>query len=317
MRKAALNTAYLLAQQDERVVFIGSDLGAGTLAGMKETLPERFFMEGIAEQNLVGMAAGMAMEGLVPFVNTIATFLTRRCFEQIAVDLCLQNLPVRLIANGGGVVYAPLGSTHLALEDIGILRALPNITILAPSDAKEMIAAVKATASVPGPVYIRLGKGGDPVIFGADETFAIGKASLKKAFAGTSDAGRRVGIISTGVMTHRCLQTVAALTGQGLDVAVLHLATLKPLDEQAIRDLAASSDLLVTVEEHCPHGGLHSAVLETLHAPTAGPLMPVGPVLRLSLPDAFPTAYGSQEQLLELAGLDPDGITRSILRAAG
>ena len=122
MRKTSLNKVYQLAQQDERVVFIGSDLSPGVLSEFKTNIPERFFMEGIAEQYIIGMAAGLAFDGFIPYINTIATFLTRRCFEQIAVDLCMHNLPVRLIASGGGLVYAPLGPTHQAIEDIGILR---------------------------------------------------------------------------------------------------------------------------------------------------------------------------------------------------
>ena len=138
MRKTSLNCINELAKQDERVLFIGSDLGTGVLEEMKRAMPERFFMEGVSEQHIIGMAAGLAMEGFIPFVNTIATFLTRRCYEQIVVDLCLHDFPVRLIANGGGAVYAPLGPTHLAVEDISIMRALPNMTVVAPCDASEM-----------------------------------------------------------------------------------------------------------------------------------------------------------------------------------
>ena len=138
MRKTCLDVVYELAKQDERVVFIGSDLGAGTLDQFRDEMPDRFFMEGVSEQNLIGMAAGLALEGFIPYVNTIATFITRRCYEQLAVDLCLHNLPVKLIANGGGLVYAPLGPTHLAIEDMAILRALPRMTVLAPCDKEEM-----------------------------------------------------------------------------------------------------------------------------------------------------------------------------------
>ena len=139
MRKTALDCVFELAKKDDRVVFIGSDLSVGVLDEMRRVLPKRFFMEGVSEQHIIGMAAGLALEGFIPYVNTIATFLTRRCYEQIALDLCLQNLPVRLIANGGGAVYAPLGPTHLAVEDLAILRALPNMTVVAPCDAAEMV----------------------------------------------------------------------------------------------------------------------------------------------------------------------------------
>ena len=155
MRKTCLDVVYELAKQDERVVFIGSDLGAGTLDQFRDEMPDRFFMEGVSEQNLIGMAAGLAMEGFIPSVNTIATFITRRCYEQLAVDLCLHNLPVKLIANGDGLVYAPLGPTHLAIEDIAILRALPRMTIFAPCDKEEMARLVSQTLDPAFPKYRR------------------------------------------------------------------------------------------------------------------------------------------------------------------
>ena len=131
MRKRSLDMVHTLARRDERVVFIGSDLSPNLLGEMKKEYPQRYYMEGIGEANVIGMAAGMAMEGFIPYVNTIATFITRRCYEQVAVDLCLHDLPVRLIGNGGGYVYAPLGPTHQAIEDIAIMRALPRMTVSA------------------------------------------------------------------------------------------------------------------------------------------------------------------------------------------
>src|SRR5437773_5061026 len=143
---------YELAKKDERIVFIGSDLGIGTLDNFRTDMPDRFFMEGVSEANVVGMAAGMALEGRIVYVNTIATFLTRRCFEQVVLDLGLHNVNVRLIANGGGVVYAPLGPTHLAIDDIAILRAVPNMTIVAPCDAEEMKRLMPLTVDHQGPM---------------------------------------------------------------------------------------------------------------------------------------------------------------------
>ena len=304
MRQAALDMVHEIARHDERVVFIGSDLGVGTLAKFRAEMPGRFFMEGVAEQNIIGVAAGLAMEGFVPYVNTIATFLTRRCFEQVAVDLCLHNLPVRLIANGGGVVYAPLGPTHLAIEDMAILRALPNMTVVAPSDAVEMRRLIPATLDHPGPVYIRLGKGGDPVVAREDESFGIGRAILKRAPG-------RVGMIATGVMTERCLRAAELLASRKISVGVLHCHTVKPLDHEAVRNFARGLHLLVTVEEHVATGGLGSAVVDSLL--TAGD--PVPAALRLSLPDAFPHHYGSQDDLLGLAGLQPEGIAERVAKA--
>src|SRR5208282_2469577 len=203
MRATCLNMVYDLAKRDNRVLFIGSDLSPGLLAGMQKEMPERYFMEGIAEANVIGMAAGMAMEGLLPYVNTIATFITRRCYEQVAIDLCLHDLPVRLIGNGGGYVYAPLGPTHEAIEDIAIMRALPNMTVVAPSDAEEMKRFMAVTPEWPHPIYIRLAKGGDEVISKPEHGFAIGQAIVLREASGGS--GKPVLIVGTGVATTQAL----------------------------------------------------------------------------------------------------------------
>src|ERR1700758_3295147 len=176
MRPTCVNKVFDLAERDPRVVYIGSDLSPDLTARMKQEMPGRAFMEGVSEAHVVGMAAGLAMEGYIPFVHTIATFITRRCYEQVALDVCLHELPVRLIGNGGGLVYAPLGPTHLAIEDIAIMRALPNMTVTAVCDAKEMVRLMNATLDWPNPIYIRLAKGGDPVVSRDENGFAIGKA---------------------------------------------------------------------------------------------------------------------------------------------
>src|ERR1043165_2811795 len=176
MRKRSLDMVHTLARRDERVVFIGSDLSPNLLGEMKKEFPSRYYMEGIAEANVIGMAAGMAMDGFIPYVNTIATFITRRCYEQVAIDLCLHDLPVRLIGNGGGLVYAPLGPTHLAIEDIAIMRALPGMTVFAACDAEEMKRFMDVSLDWPHAVYIRLAKGGDEVVSRAELGFEIGKA---------------------------------------------------------------------------------------------------------------------------------------------
>src|SRR5580692_3092119 len=195
MRQTCLNMVYDLAKRDKRVLFIGSDLSPGLLADMKKEMPERWYMEGITEANVIGMAAGFAMEGYVPFVNTIATFITRRCYEQVAVDLCLHDLPVRLISNGGGLVYAPLGPTHLAIEDLAIMRALPNMTVVAVCDADEMVRFMDVSVDWPGPIYIRLAKGGDAIVSKAENGFKIGKAiAMRKA-----TASQPVVFMTTGV----------------------------------------------------------------------------------------------------------------------
>jgi transketolase len=308
MRQTALNLVFELAKRDPRVVFIGSDLGAGVLDDMRRAMPDRFFMEGVCEANVIGMAAGLAMDGYIPYVNTIATFLTRRCYEQIAIDLCAHNLPVRLIASGGGVVYAPLGPTHLALEDIAILRALPNMTVTAPVDAEEMARLTPLTLDYPGPIYMRLAKGGDAVTSRAEAGFAIGRAIMMRPLQ--PGAAGTVLAVSTGVMSTRALQAADTLAAQGVGMGVLHMHTVKPLDEAAIIAAAAGVDMVVTIEEHTRIGGLGSAVADCLMEQGGAP-----PILRLALPDAFPDDYGTQDHLLERAGLDPAGIVRQIAAA--
>lgn len=303
MRQSALIAVHELAKRDSRVLFIGSDLGPGVLDEMKREMPDRYFMEGVSEAAIIGMSAGLAMDGYVPYVNTIATFLTRRCYEQVAIDLCLHGLPVRLLASGGGAVYAPLGPTHMALEDIAIMRALPNMTVVCPVDAPEMTRIVTATLDWPGPVYIRFGKGGDPIVSRPEAPFALGDAVSMRS-------GGDVALISTGVMTSRCLFAADELAKSGVDASVLHVHTIKPLDVSAVLKAAAESALVVTVEEHSRVGGLGSAVTDVLAE--AGIATPQ---VRLAFPDEFIGTYGSQDSVLESVGLQPKQIARSVLRA--
>ena len=181
-------------------------------------------MEGISEQHIIGMAAGMAKEGFIPYVNTIATFLTRRCFEQLAIDVCLHNLPVRLIGNGGGVVYAPLGPTHQAIEDIAIMRSLPNMTVFAVSDKVEMKKLMDATISWPYPMYIRLGRGGDEIISNKKK-FKIGKHIIYFK-------PQAITLVSTGVATQECIKVVESLKKDNIECGLIHVDTIKPCDKK-------------------------------------------------------------------------------------
>jgi transketolase len=305
MRERSLRAIHRLAASDSRVVFIGSDLGAGVLDEFRADFPDRYFMEGISEQAIIGMAAGLAMEGYVPFVNTLATFLTRRCYEQIAIDLCLQNLPVRLLGYGGGVVYAPLGPTHLAVDDMGLLRMLPNMTILAACDADEVDRAIMVSGDVPGPLYIRLAQGDDEIVSREDDGFELGRAI-------TMRPGDDALLVTTGVMTQVALHAAETLAGHGVDVGVLHVHTVKPLDRLSLTASAQRVPLVVTVEEHFLAGGFGSAVLEVLSDELGG-AMPV--VVRAGLPDAFPGGFGDQDSALERVGLSQAAIVRRVLAA--
>jgi transketolase len=309
MRAACVDMIFELARRDPRIVYIGSDLSPGIAARMKSEMPGRAFMEGVSEAHVVGMAAGLAMEGFVPFVHTIATFVTRRCYEQVAVDLCLHDLPVRLVGNGGGLVYAPLGPTHLAIEDIAIMRSLPNMAVVAVSDAVEMRQLMSCTLDWPHPIYIRLGKGGDKVIAREASGFRLGKAVVYRQSAASRIA---VLVVSTGVMTARVLEAARLLEVNKIDAGVVHVHTIKPYDETTVAELARDVGLVVTVEEHVLTGGLGDATSDALSR-RLGRWAP--PVLRLGIPDAFAAHYGSQDDLLHSYGLQPESIAETI-RAA-
>jgi transketolase len=312
MRQTCLNMVYELAKADDRVVFVGSDLSPGLLAGMKKEFPDRWYMEGVSEQNLIGMAAGMALDGAIPYVNTIATFITRRCYEQVAVDLCLHDLPVRLIANGGGLVYAPLGPTHEAIEDIAIMRALPNMTVVAPADAEEMKRFMAVSVDWPHPIYIRLGKGGDEIVTRPEHGFTIGRAILlREALGGKSEP---VLLIGTGVATTQALRAAEMLATDGIACHVLHVPTVKPLDVPLIEKLARGARLVVTVEEHTVIGGLGSAVTDALVERLDGQ---VPRMRRIGIPDVFAKDYGSQEWLMQTFGIDAPNIAEVVRKASG
>lgn len=307
MRKTCLDMVYQLAKRDGRIFFIGSDLGIGTLQQFKEEMPDRFFMEGISEANIIGMAAGLAMEGKIPYVNTIATFLTRRCFEQITVDLCLHNANVRLIGSGGGLVYAPLGPTHEAIEDLAILRAIPNMTIVAPADADEMRRLMPLTVDHKGPIYIRLAKGFDPIVTSDVVPFEIGKAIPMRS-------GSDALIISTGVMLKNGLDAASILARQGIEAAVLHVHTIKPLDADTILGYAAELPVIVTIEEHTIMGGLGSAVAEVI---LEANFNPAKRFKRIGIPDVFPDGYGSQESLMKRYSLTTENLVASVSELVG
>jgi len=302
MRKTCLDMVFELAKKDERIFFIGSDLGTGTLKEFKEDIPDRFFMEGISEANVIGMAAGLALEGKIVYVNTISTFITRRCFEQVVLDLCLHNVNVRLIGNGAGFVYAPLGPTHEAIEDLAIMRAIPNMTIVAPADADEMRRLMPQTVDYAGPIYIRLAKGYDPIVTTDQKPFTIGKAILMRK-------GADALIITTGITLKLALPAAQTLSVSGIEATVLHIPTIKPLDEAAVLDITASVKAIVTVEEHTIIGGLGSAVAEILaEASFDKPKR----FKRIGIPDSFPDEYGSQDSLMARYNITSQNIVSTV-----
>lgn len=287
-----------MAKEDSNVIYLGSDVGAGTLKEFQEEMPDQFFIEGIAEAYIIGLAAGLAMSGKKPYVNTIATFLTRRCYDQIAIDVCMGNHDVRLYANGGGLVYAPLGPTHLATDDIALMRALPNMTVIVPADADEMERAVRVSAQHKGPIYFRVARGGDPVVPQGEDKFEIGKAIVLRE-------PKDILLIATGIMVHRALQVADKLKSEGIQAGVINIHTIKPLDIETLSHYLSSTPNVITLEEHSIIGGLGSAVAQLV---AEGTRHPQGLFRMMGIPDCFPDKYGRQGNLLEYYGLEVPSI---------
>ena len=304
MRQTCLNTVFELAKKNKKVVFIGSDLGPGVLDLFKKKYPDRFLMEGVAEQSIVGLAAGLAFENFRPYVNTIATFITRRCFEQVVIDLCVHNLPVTLIGNGGGLVYAPLGPTHQAIEDISIMRSLPNLTIVSPCDAHEMRSLVKDSINLKGPLYIRIARGGEDIITSSHKP-RIGKAiELKKA--------KDYYFLTTGITSHIALEACKFLKKTvNLDCGVAHFSTIKPLDSSFLKKIIKNSKKIITVEENVKAGGFGSSILE-FSSEISGKNKKAE-IKIMSLKDKFLDKYGTQQELLEYSGLGYKDLSKKMI----
>lgn len=298
MRKAALKQIASLVESDPRVVFLGSDLGAGVLADAMSNFPDRVLMEGIAEQHLVGMAGGLALEGFVPYVHTIGTFLTRRALEQVIVDVALHALPVRLIATGGGMVYAPLGPTHQAIDDFALMRAIPGMAVFAPIDPREMEELISALVTWPGPAYVRVGKGGESIV--TDHGFSIGSTRVLHE-------GSDAVVFTTGAVGHEVLQAAQYLADRKMGVKVVHVATVAPLDSAAIKEILINEQTVFVVEEHLPEGGLWTTIVETAMRLDVHPR-----ILQVSLPREYAQNYGTQAEHWKACGLDASSLARFI-----
>jgi len=297
MRQTALQTVYELAKIDSRIVFIGSDLGFGTLAEMKRELPNQFFMEGISEQHIVGFAAGLAKQGFVPFVNTIATFFSRRAYEQIAIDLALHQSKVILLASGGGMVYAPLGPTHTAIEDIATMSALPGIRVACPADPLEMREIVIASSREVGPWYVRFGKGGEPSII--DQ--CTKKTGFLKFF-GQDD--RPILILTTGIMLHVAMEFKSKSENFGDHTCIIHIPILEDRELDNLVNPLKNAKRVIVLEEHIPVGGLFTRLLHTAHKYGIDSRK----FRQRNLLHEFSHHYGSQKDHLEYNRLSESGI---------
>lgn len=296
MRNTFLNTLFDLAKLDARIVFITGDLGFGVVEAFMEQLPKQFLNAGVAEQNMTGLAAGLALTNRVVFTYSIGNFPTLRCLEQIRNDVCYHGANVKIVTVGGGFAYGALGASHHATEDLAIMRALPGMTVVAPGDPIEAAAATRALAAMPGPAYLRLGKAGEPKIHAAGVHFELGRAIVVRP-------GRAMTLIVAGGLLEATVAAADALAASGIDARVLSMHTIKPLDADAIVAAARETGAILTIEEHSILGGLGGAVAEVLaEAGTSASFQ------RFGLPSAFDRKVGSQAYLREAHGLTPAGI---------
>lgn len=261
-----------LAKTHSNVLMLTADLCFFSgLERFKGLFPERLYNFGIAEQNMVGVAAGLAKEGFIPFVNTYASFCTSRCADQVRVNMSYMRLPIKLIGLTAGYAAGILGATHMSVEDIAYMRALPNITVISPADCTEIVKAIIATADNDNPTYIRLtGPQNTPIVYKDDYDFQIGK-SIKLQH------GTDVCIIATGSMVYHSLQASKLLEQKGISCSIINMHTIKPIDREAILEANESHQLLVTTEEHSVIGGLYGAVSEVLcREGVHKPVLPIG-----------------------------------------
>lgn len=303
MRNAFADEVTKLAAQDPRVVLLSGDIGNKLFDNVKKVDASRFYNCGIAEGNMMGVAAGMALSGLRPIVYTITPFTTTRCFEQIRVDACYHHAPVIIVGTGSGLSYAELGPTHHSLEDMAILRTLPGMSVLAPCDANELRGALRAALRCDGPVYIRIGKKGEPRIFPEVPELQIGKVAVVRP-------GKDIALLSTGTLMPEALAAADQLAAQGISAEVVSVHSVKPLDGEYLRDAARRFRMLVTIEEHGIIGGLGSAVAEWRSAADCAVRH-----LLFGTPDVFMHEVGTQEYARNKYGLIASNIAEKIATA--
>ncbi len=291
-----------LAETNSKVLMLTADLCFFSgLERFKASYPDRLYNLGIAEQNMIGVAAGLAKEGFIPFANTYASFCASRCADQVRVNMSYMKLPIKLIGLTAGYGAGILGATHVSVEDVALMRALPNITVISPADCTEIIKAIVAAANTPDPTYIRLtGPMNTPIVYKEDYEFQIGKAV-------TLQDGEDVAILATGSMVSRALKAAKLLEQEGVSCSVINFHTIKPIDKEAIEKANKTHKLIVVAEEHSVIGGLYGAVAEELcKCGTHKPVLPIG------INDLFVSAGSYNYQMAE-SGLEPEFMKTKIL----
>ena len=301
MRNAFAKEITELAQQDERIVLLSADIGNRLFDDFKAKCPGRFYNCGVAEANMIGVAAGMALSGLRPVCYTITNFITYRCLEQIRIDLCYHDQPVVLVGTGSGLSYAPLGGTHHSCEEMGMLRLLPGLAVVAPADSHEVRGGLRAALKEKGPVYMRIGKKGEPNIHAATPEFTIGRAI-------EIQPGSNACILSVGTVLPVAVEAAALLGARGCSTRVVSFHTVKPLDEALLAEVFSKYKVVATIEEHSVLGGLGGAVAEWLSDQNA----PHARLRRFGTPDHFIHETCEQESARKLSGLTAENIADTI-----
>ena len=303
MRDAFAREMTALAAQRSDVTLLSGDIGNRMFDRFKEVAPERFLNCGIAEANMMSLAAGMALSGLRPVIYTITPFTTTRCLEQIRVGVAYHQAPVVIVGTGSGLSYAELGPTHHSLEDLAILRTLPGLNVLAPADSAELVAQLREALNAPHPTYMRIGKKGEPPLHGKDARLGIGKANLLRD-------GTDLLVLGVGPILGEALQAAEALAPSGISVAVASLGGVKPLDGPFLTAMVERFPHWLSLEEHGITGGLGSALLEWLAEHDGLTIR----LRRLGVPDAFLHELGNQAFTRRQLGLDAGGLAQTIRR---
>lgn len=301
MRNAFADEITRLGAADRRVVLLSGDIGNKLFDKFKEAAPGRFFNCGVAEANMMSVAAGMALCGLRPVIYTITPFTTTRCFEQIRVGACYHKAPVIIVGTGSGLSYAELGPTHHSCEDLAILRVLPEMTVLAPGDVHELRSGLRAALRHDGPVYMRIGKKGEPDVHAREPDFKIGKSL-------TIRPGTDVCLASTGVMLPVAVEAANQLAARGISARVESFPTVKPLDEAALSSIFLKYHIVASIEEHSRLGGLGGSIAEWLAAQDA----PRGRLVQFGTDDAFMHEIGSTQYARNKFGLTAGNIAATV-----
>ena len=305
MRDTFVSTLIEEAKNNKNIELITGDLGFGVLKPYFEQLPNQFTNAGIAEQSMTGIAAGMALCGKTVFTYSIGNFPTLRCIEQIRNDCAYHHVNVKIVCVGGGFVYGSLGMSHQATEDIAIMRALPDVTVVCPGDLVEAAEATKAIANMPGTAYLRLGRGGEKRIHDKIDNFQIGKAI--KIQDAKKDCNKKIALFSAGAILDEATETVKMLEEAGIGVEEYSFHTVKPIDKDVILDCASRYDYIVTVEEHNIIGGFASAVSEVLSDSDEKARL-----IKIGLNDEYCSKVGNQKYLRNEYGMTAEKIISKI-----